>query len=100
MTEIKDKTGFIIWEPRDHNIAEICDIVVEESLRRQGNGKKLLNKAAAQMRKKEVRYCYVFTELTNVGAQRFYTAMGFNRVGDLLNFYSGTRHGVIFGRVI
>ena len=91
MVRIDKPYGYVEWDDRDHRVAEICDIVVTDKKERgKGYGPKLIEEAIKQMRKKKLRYCYVFTELNNPVAQRFYERRGFSRIGELPAMYSGT----------
>ena len=91
--------GFITWSELLYHLAEITNIVVRRGMRRQGFGRQLINDAVTELRKRDFHYVYLFTEKSNAGAQKFYEAIGFERLTEIPEFY---RHddAVMYGMVI
>lgn len=86
------------WELRWNRAAELNNIAVGQ--RREGHGTRLLEQAIVEMRQNNVRYVYLFTELSNIGAQQFYKANGFDQVARLEYFYGHDRPALMYGKVI
>lgn len=99
MNGVGTDQGFLDWELRGHGTAEITNVVVKSEHRRQGVGTGLVLKALNAMRSARVRYVYLFTELSNVGAQLFYEAQGFKRLRVIEGLYE-RGDGVLYGMVI
>jgi ribosomal-protein-alanine N-acetyltransferase len=72
--------GYIIFTPE----GRIISIAVLPSQRRKGIGKKLLQKA---MEIPQLKTLQVEVRRSNLGAQAFYSRMGFVTVGAVRNYY-------------
>lgn len=67
--------------------AEILNLGVKKRFRRSGIGKKLLQAAISEAEQKEVGKIWLEVRQSNVRAQAFYRANGFEIVGERKNFY-------------
>jgi len=71
-------------EPRDWNAlldahAALHDILVDESARRRGIGRKLLERVLSEMRERGAPRVVLHTAIANRGAHELFEAMGFRR---------------------
>jgi len=99
MPTITEPQGHLTWEMRDHDTAEITNIVVNPSYRGEGIGRRLMDRFIDEMSKARVYYVYVFSELDNQGAHKFYERCGFTLWGSTPDFYKHNG-AVIMGRLV
>jgi len=82
--EIGTEKGYCGYRITDENV-EITNIFVEPKFRGQGEGKKMIQKV---IKEAEGKACvYLFTRKSNLGAQKFYEAVGFKKVCEIEGFY-------------
>ena len=94
---------YLIWREGSGNTVEIFDLLVMSD-RRVGMGRKLVDILIEKVTG-EADLIFAFTRPSNRISQKFYTGIGFLRMGVLYSFYrnetgSGTRYEdtIIWGR--
>lgn len=73
-------TGALI--PESENIGRIVRMSVDQTVRRQGIGQKILNALIQQAQQRKYTHIVLETTATWQGAIAFYTSFGFNPVGE------------------
>lgn len=74
--------GFVIYDTRTFGDNGYIQLIgIDARLTGQGIGERLMSAAHAAM--KPFRRCFLLCTSTNVGAQRFYTRLGYVKVGEL-----------------
>ncbi len=99
---LEDACDFLDWRRGHGDVVEIADISVG-SVRRKGNGRRLVEKLFSLL-EPDVRV-YAITRAENKVAQEFYHALGFKVIAPLFDFYGvRTEHGdttvdaIMYGR--
>lgn len=77
-----------LTEGRTNDTVYLRWIGVAQPRRRQGIGGQFLMLLAARLVTKGYRYLHTDTAISNVGAQRFYEKLGFDRAGDTRSYIS------------
>ncbi len=67
--------------------AEVLNLAVRRSVRRQGEGRRLLLRLLEDFRKNGVSRVFLEVRESNVGAITFYKALGFQRTGKRRDYY-------------
>ncbi len=77
---IDGEHGYLLWKYGTDNNAEIEDIFVDDEFRQQWFGTKMVKELVDAIGTKLI---FVFTKSDNDTAQKFYTAIGFQKGGEL-----------------
>jgi ribosomal protein S18 acetylase RimI-like enzyme len=88
---VRVEHGYIEYRYTPGNGCEIVNIEVQTGHRREGVGRKLLEKLFREIDGKADRV-YAITRADNEIAQQFYESTGFNVASPLRRFYSDERH--------
>ena len=78
--------GFVVGR-RVLDEAEILNLAVRRSRRRQGEGRKLLARLLEDFRKNNVSRVFLEVRESNAGAISFYQALGFRHAGRRKDYY-------------
>jgi len=79
-------TGFVVGR-RVLDEAEILNLAVRQSARRQGEGRLLLARLLADFQKNNVSRVFLEVRESNAGAIFFYRALGFRPIGKRKDYY-------------
>ena len=83
--------GYIVFNPN----GQVISMAVKSELRRKGIGTRLLQEAIAQCAGKPL---LLEVRVSNVGAQDFYLALGFNFIGRAKGYYHDGEDALLMER--
>lgn len=93
LTRIDVDGGWLDYRIGQDNTAEIYDLLVDETKRRSGLGRRLIERLWGE----GYTCLYGFTRKNNTVAQAFYSAVGFT-LRDIPGFYRGSQTAVMFSQ--
>ena len=79
-------TGFVVGR-RVLDEAEILNLAVRQSARRQGEGSSLLTRLLADFQRNKASRVFLEVRESNAGAISFYQALGFRAIGKRKDYY-------------
>lgn len=71
-------------------------IVVSKNFRRKGIGNELINNLCRTGKKKKYRACFVDVDDDNDDAIKFYSKLGFKKVGKIDHYYYNNKNALIY----
>ena len=97
--------NYLLWRQGSGHTVEIYDLMVDATCRRNGVGRKLVDKLLDHYLPAGTRLVFAITRTSNFIAQQFYEELRFRVVGILRNFYQDERSpeqvdAIMYGRDI